>query len=147
MSAVGHASGIEIPRASDSGLKMVLWVIRMGPPLILLLLCLILTLLTPFFLTGDNLTNLLVQVAPLAAIAIGQLFVILVGGIDLSVGSLIALTTVTGSLAYQHIGGGFVVLVAMLLTGLLAGLINALLYVKGRMPHSKMRTSAASHEP
>ena len=60
---------------------------------------------------------------------------ILVGGIDLSVGSLIALTTVTGSLAFQHIGGGVVVLVAMLLTGLLAGLINAVLYVKGRMPH------------
>src|SRR3954471_23385021 len=142
MSAVGHASGIEIPRASDSGLKMVLWVIRIGPPLILLLLCLILTLLTPFFLTGDNLTNLLVQVAPLAALAIGQLFVILVGGIDLSVGSLIALTTVTGSLAYQHIGGGLVTLVVMLLTGLLAGLINALLYVKGRMPHSFIPTLA-----
>jgi len=69
MSAIGHAPGIEVPRASDSGLKMVLWVIRMGPPLILVLLCLILTLLTPFFLTGDNLTNLLVPVAPLAAIA------------------------------------------------------------------------------
>ena len=58
MSAIGHAPGIEVPRASDSGLKMVLGVIRMGPPLILLLLCLILTLLTPFFLTGDNLSNL-----------------------------------------------------------------------------------------
>src|SRR6185312_2066686 len=142
MSAVGHASGIEVPRTSDSGLKIVLWVIRMGPPLILLLLCVILTLLTPFFLTGDNLTNLLVQVAPLAAIAIGQLFVILVGGIDLSVGSLIALTTVTGSLAFQHGGGGFLVLVAMLLTGVLAGLINAVLYVKGRMPHSFIPTLA-----
>jgi ribose transport system permease protein len=142
MSAIGHASGIEVPRASDSGLKIVLWVIRIGPPLILLLLCLILTLMTPFFLTGDNLTNLLVQVAPLAALAIGQLFVILVGGIDLSVGSLIALTTVTGSLAFQHGGGGFVVLVAMLLTGLLAGLINAVLYVKGRMPHSFIPTLA-----
>jgi len=59
MAAVGHTSGIELPRASDSGLRIVLWVIRMGPPLILVLLCLILTLLTPFFLTGDNLTNLL----------------------------------------------------------------------------------------
>jgi ribose/xylose/arabinose/galactoside ABC-type transport system permease subunit len=47
-------------------------------------------------------------VAALASIAVEQLFVILVGGIDLSVGSLIALTTVTGSLAFQHIGGGFV---------------------------------------
>jgi hypothetical protein len=42
MSAIGHASGIAVPRTSDSGLKFVLWVIRMGPPLILLLLCLIL---------------------------------------------------------------------------------------------------------
>src|SRR6188472_2779898 len=124
---------------SHGGLKLVLRAISIGPLLILVLLCVLLTLLTPFFLTGDNLTNLLVQVAPLAAIAIGQLFVILVGGIDLSVGSLIALTTVTGSLAYQHVGGG---LVAMLLTGLLAGLINALLYVKGRMPHSFIPTLA-----
>lgn len=128
--------------ASDSGLRIVLRAIQAGPPLILVVLCAVLTLLTPFFLTGDNLKNLLVQVAPLAAIAIGQLFVILVGGIDLSVGSLIALTTVTGSLAFQHIGGGVVTLVAMLLTGLLAGLINALLYVKGRMPHSFIPTLA-----
>ena len=46
--------------------SLVLRAIRVGPALILLLLCLILTLVTPFFLTGDNLTNLLVQGAPLA---------------------------------------------------------------------------------
>lgn len=128
--------------ASDGGLRIVLRAIQAGPPLILVVLCVVLTLLTPFFLTGNNLKNLLVQVAPLAAIAIGQLFVILVGGIDLSVGSLIALTTVIGSLAFQHIGGGFVTLMAMLLTGLAAGLINAVLYVKGRMPHSFIPTLA-----
>ncbi|MHB8658018.1 MAG: ABC transporter permease [Solirubrobacteraceae bacterium] len=110
--------------------------------MILVLLGAILTLLIPFFLTADNLKNLLVQVAPLAALAVGQLFVILVGGIDLSVGSLIALTTVTGSLAFQHVGGGLVTLVVMLLTGLAAGGINALLYVKGRMPHSFIPTLA-----
>jgi ribose transport system permease protein len=126
----------------DGGLRLVLRAIQIGPLLILVLLCALLTLLTPFFLTGDNLTNLLVQVAPLAALAIGQLFVILVGGIDLSVGSLIALTTVTGSLAFQHIGGGFVTLAAMILTGLLAGFVNAFLYVKGRMPHSFIPTLA-----
>ncbi len=128
--------------ASDGGLRLVLRAIQAGPPLILVLLGLVLTLLTPFFLTGDNLKNLLVQVAPLAALAIGQLFVILVGGIDLSVGSLIALTTVTGSLAFHHIGGGLVTLVAMLLTGLAAGFINAAIYVKGRMPHSFIPTLA-----
>jgi ribose transport system permease protein len=124
----------------DSSLRLVLRAIRVGPALILFLLCLILTLVTPFFLTGDNLTNLLVQGAPLAALAVGQLFVILVGGIDLSVGSLIALTTVTGSLAFQHIGGGMVTILAMLLTGTFVGFINAFLYVKGRMPHSFIPT-------
>jgi ribose/xylose/arabinose/galactoside ABC-type transport system permease subunit len=87
----------------DGGLRLVLRAIRVRPALILFVLGLILTRVTPFFLTGDKLTNLLVQGAPLA---VGQLFVILVGGIDLSVGSLIALTTVTGSLAFQHLGGG-----------------------------------------
>ena len=124
----------------DGSLRLVLRAIRVGPALILFLLCLILTLVTPFFLTGNNLTNLLVQGAPLAALAVGQLFVILVGGIDLSVGSLIALTTVTGSLAFQHIGGGVVTILAMLLTGTFAGFINAFLYVKGRMPHSFIPT-------
>jgi ribose transport system permease protein len=128
--------------ASDGALRTVLWVIRLGPALILVLLCVILTLATPFFLTGDNITNLLVQVAPLAALAIGQLFVVLVGGIDLSVGSLLALCTVTGSLAYQHIGGGVVTVAAMLLTGMAVGLVNGLMLVKGRMPHAFIPTLA-----
>jgi ribose transport system permease protein len=128
--------------ASDGSLRVVLWVIKLGPALILFLLCLLLTLATPFFLTGDNITNLLVQVAPLAALAIGQLFVILVGGIDLSVGSLLALCTVTGSLAFQHIGGGAVTIAAMLLTGMAVGLFNGTLLVKGRMPHAFIPTLA-----
>jgi ribose transport system permease protein len=81
-------------------------VIRFGPALILALLIVIMTLASPFFMTGDNLSNIAVQVAPLACLAIGQLFVILVGGIDLSVGSLLALCTVTGALAYGWDFGG-----------------------------------------
>jgi ribose transport system permease protein len=141
MTAITRPTGATAD-AGDGGLRLVLRAIRVGPALILFLLCLILTLVTPFFLTGDNLTNLLVQGAPLAALAVGQLFVILVGGIDLSVGSLIALTTVTGSLAFQHIGGGMVTILVMLLTGTAAGFINAFLYVKGRMPHSFIPTLA-----
>jgi ribose transport system permease protein len=139
MTAISRPQGAKLEIA-DGGLGLVLRAIKIGPALILLLLCVVLTLVTPFFLTSTNLTNLLVQGAPLTALAIGQLFVILVGGIDLSVGSLIALTTVTGSLAFQHIGGGFVTIVAMLLTGLAVGFVNAFLYVKGRMPHSFIPT-------
>ena len=81
-------------------MSLALRLIGIGPALILLLLVVIMTLASPFFMTGDNLKNVLVQVAPLACLAIGQLFVILVGGIDLSVGSVLALCTVTGALAY-----------------------------------------------
>ena len=72
--------------STGGGTKVFLRLISVGPALILGLLVVIMTLASPFFLTGDNLSNVLVQVAPLACLAIGQLFVILVGGIDLSVG-------------------------------------------------------------
>lgn len=49
------------------------------------------------FLTGDNLSNVLRQSAPLAIVAIGQTVVILAGGLDVSVGAVITLATVVGA--------------------------------------------------
>ncbi len=124
-------------------LSLALKVIRVGPALILLLLLVIMSIASPFFLTGDNISNVLVQVAPLACLAIGQLFVILIGGIDLSVGSLLALCTVTGSLAYGW--GGIatpLVIPMMLATGMAVGLLNGVMLVKGRMPHAFIPTLA-----
>ena len=117
--AVGHEKGDTSERTLNAALK----VIRFGPGLIFLLLVVVMTLASPFFFTGDNLSNVAVQVAPLACLAIGQLFVILVGGIDLSVGSLLALCTVTGALAYGwgDFGGGALVIAVMLLTGMAVG--------------------------
>jgi ribose transport system permease protein len=129
--------------ASAQGLNIALRIIRIGPALILVLLCVILTLGSPYFLTGDNLSNVLVQVAPLACLAVGQLFVILVGGIDLSVGSVLALCTVTGALAYGWGSLGPVLVVPMILvTGMAVGLLNGLMLVKGRMPHAFIPTLA-----
>src|SRR5262245_33648035 len=125
---------------SERSLNTSLRVIRLGPALILVVLFVIMTLASPFFLTGDNLSNIAVQVAPLACLAIGQLFVILVGGIDLSVGSLLALCTVTGALAYGW-GGPFVI-PTMLLTGAAVGALNGVMLVKGRMPHAFIPTLA-----
>src|SRR5689334_14268424 len=143
MSTAAPAPGRRIGGSSEQGLNLVLRVIRVGPALILLLLVVIMTLASPFFLTGDNISNVAVQVAPLACLAIGQLFVILVGGIDLSVGSLLALCTVTGALAYGWGSfGGVLVIPVMLLTGCAVGLLNGLLLVKGRMPHAFIPTLA-----
>jgi len=138
-SAVPSESGPSAERAMNVALR----VIRVGPALILLALVIIMTLASPFFLTGDNLSNVAVQVAPLACLAIGQLFVILVGGIDLSVGSLLALCTVTGALAYGWGDfGGVLVIPAILLTGAAVGALNGIMLVKGRMPHAFIPTLA-----
>ena len=128
---------------SEQALNLALRVIRMGPALILIALVAIMSIASPFFLTGDNLSNVAVQVAPLACLAIGQLFVILVGGIDLSVGSVLALCTVTGALAYGwgDIGGALVIPM-MLVTGMAVGALNGIMLVKGRMPHAFIPTLA-----
>lgn len=67
---------------------------RLGTLAGLLGLCLLLWILTPHFLTVSNLLNVLEQTSINAVIAVGMTFVILSGGIDLSVGSLLALSGV-----------------------------------------------------
>jgi ribose transport system permease protein len=74
--------------------------IRMG--LLALALGLILSLLSPYFLTTNNLLNLLDQSVVVGIVAIGMTFVILTGGIDLSVGSVAGLTGVILGLALQQ---------------------------------------------
>src|SRR5215813_5476193 len=61
-----------------------------------------LTLLSPYFLTTNNLLNLLDQSVVTGIVAIGMTFVILTGGIDLSVGSVVGLTGVILGLAMHH---------------------------------------------
>ncbi len=55
------------------------------------------SLLSPVFFTTENIGNILSQTAVIAVLAIGQLLVILTGGIDLSVGSNLALASVLGA--------------------------------------------------
>ena len=71
-----------------------------------------LTLVSNDFLTGNNLANLARQVSIFGILAIGQLFVILTGGIDLSVGSILALS---GAITAQLLVAGFPIPLAMLI--------------------------------
>ena len=70
-----------------------------------LLLCVVLSVLSPNFLTAGNLRNVLWQVTAIGIIAIGQTFVILTGGIDLSVGGIAALSAMAGGLLMTSGGG------------------------------------------
>ena len=98
-------------------LRLALAVIRLGPVLILAGLIVAMTLLSPVFLTTRNVGNVLAQTAVIAVLAMGQLLVILTRGIDLSVGSTLALASVVGALVFGSDHGGVVVIVAMLATG------------------------------
>jgi ribose/xylose/arabinose/galactoside ABC-type transport system permease subunit len=78
------------------------WWQRLAPLLGLFLLCLVLSLASPHFLTVDNLLNVLRQSAINAILALGQLVVIITAGIDLSIGSVVGLTIVILTLLMRH---------------------------------------------
>lgn len=81
------------------------------PLMLAVTIAIVLTLRTGQFLTSENLFNLVAQAMPLIITAIGQMFVIVVGGLDLSVGSVISLTTAVLALdgpSYVLVPGVFV---------------------------------------
>jgi ribose transport system permease protein len=100
----------------------------------LFVLSAVLWALTPHFLTVSNLINVAQQTSINAIVAVGMTFVILSGGIDLSVGSIVALSgVVLGTLLGQGHPAG-VAIAAGLATGLSCGLVNGALVSWGRLP-------------
>lgn len=105
---------------------------RLSSLLALILLVVLVTALNPDFVAPANLLNLLRQVSINALIAFGMTFVILTGGIDLSVGSILALSgAVTASLVVSGVNTVMALLVGMGL-GALFGLINGVLIAYGK---------------
>ncbi|MCF2150605.1 ribose ABC transporter permease [Desmonostoc muscorum LEGE 12446] len=94
---------------------------------ILILICILFTFLSPNFLTGGNLVNILRQASINIVLATGMTFVILTGGIDLSVGSMLAVSAVVALLVSLLPAIGWAALPAGLLAGLLLGLVNGAL--------------------
>lgn len=95
----------------------------------------------PNFLKADNLLNIANQIAVIAIIAIGMTLVIITAGIDLSVGSLIALSAVITALIIQKLGGQDATLLIMLLGSLggiaicaLSGLFTGIMVTAFRIP-------------
>jgi ribose transport system permease protein len=123
-------------------LRLALLAFRAGPALILALLIVGISLTTPIFTTSQNVGNVLSQTAVISILALGQLLVIITRGIDLSVGSTIALSSVTGALVFSHGHGPVLVILAMLGTGIAVGAFNGIVFVWGRIPHPFIVTLA-----
>lgn len=105
---------------------------RNGALIGLIILCIILSIATPAFLTGPNLLNVGIQAATVAILAFGQTFVIVEAGIDLSVGSVAAVSSML--VAYTGASMGLppiltivVGLVTGAVFGALSGIANAFL--------------------
>ena len=98
---------------------------------VLLLLCVVATLSSDAFLTRDNLINVLTQASVVGILTIGMTYVILTGGIDLSVGSMLATCSIY--LGLQQSSGGFVMVLAALFGGVLLGAVNGLAITWGRV--------------
>lgn len=106
---------------------------KLGPFLALIVLVILVTIVNPSFIAPTNLLNLLRQVSTNALIAFGMTFVIITGGIDLSVGSTLALSS---ALMAGTIAAGMDPLLAMILSlvvGTVFGAVNGLLITKGNM--------------
>lgn len=105
-----------------------------GPLIGLVLMFGALSIMSPFFLTSRNLLNILTQISAIGIMSVGALLVVLIGGIDLSVGSTLAVSMMTMAWLYKFSPLPFeITVLAGLLSGALVGLINGVLIAFGRL--------------
>ena len=123
--------------AERAGFKdQVLGVMRFVPgPLIgLIVVALVLSYLSPFFLTTRNIVNIFSQVSDIGIMAAGSALVIITGGIDLSVGAVLATSLMVNAWLYRFGGVPFpLAVLAGLATGTGIGFVNGALSTYGRI--------------
>jgi ribose transport system permease protein len=106
-----------------------------GPLIGLILLCVAFSLSTDVFLTWRNWLNIIDQITVLGILAIGMTAVIIIAGIDLSVGSILAFSMMMMGWLYQTKGVPLgLAVVAGLLMGTACGLVNGLLITRAKLP-------------
>jgi ribose transport system permease protein len=105
---------------------------EIGLPVAVLLLIIFFSAMSPVFLSGPNFRNMGLAAAALAAVSFGQTFTILTAGLDLSVGSTVALVSIVASLIMREYGvpSGIVVALAV---GCAVGLVNGLVITRLRV--------------
>lgn len=106
-----------------------------GPLIGLILLCVFLSVATETFLSLRNFLNVLDQVTVLGVMAVGMTLVILIGGIDLSVGSVLALSGMVMGYLGNNLGWPFgVAIVAALIASALCGVTSGFMITRLNMP-------------
>jgi ribose transport system permease protein len=100
----------------------------------LMLIATMLSIISPYFLTKNNILNVLRQISIIGIISIGMTYVIITGGINLAVGSILALSaTVSALLMFGGLSIALSIFVGIFV-GIICGLISGLFIVKIKMP-------------
>lgn len=127
-------SGKSGDRRSPLDLGLAVFRALPGPLLGLVVVMVALSFMSPYFLTQRNLTNIVSQNADIGIMAVGAALVILIGGIDLSVGSTLALSLMSSAWLFREHGLPFALCVLIgVLVGATVGLINGVLSTYGRI--------------
>jgi len=119
---LGKLAGVSALKGQELGLVAVIIVLAVG-----------FSFFNPDFLSADNFRNVLVAVAVVGIMAIGQCFVIIAKEIDLSVGSVMGLSGLCGAYAMAAGLNPVLGVIVALAVGMLAGLVNGLIVVYGRV--------------
>lgn len=96
----------------------------------LVIICIVFSVLTPYFLTWSNISGLLVSASILLVLSTAQQFAIVTGGIDLSIASNLPWAAVVFGLVYNGGFGMAAAIIAALLAGTVVGLVNGLVIAK-----------------
>lgn len=107
---------------------------KYGTVLIFIGICILASLLSPTFLTEANLTNVLRQVVVVSLLACGVTFIIILGHIDVSLGSVLALCGVIATSVMAMTGSVILAVCAGVAVGIFTGLINGFVITFFRIP-------------
>ena len=106
---------------------------RLGPFLALVGVCIALAFMSPNFLTVSNAFDVMRQVSINAVIAFGMTLSILLGGIDLSVGSILAVSSVLAAMSMKSGEGAAVAVGVAVIAGAVMGSLNGVVIAKGKV--------------
>ncbi len=131
-----QAAAVLPPRSTAIGHRVttLLQVRELNVLTALLVVVALISFSTPYFLTTDNLMGVFRSFSLIAIMSIGMVMVIITGGIDLSVGSVMGLSSLVTALGFQSGLPTPVCMIGGLATGLLFGLFNGVLITVIRLP-------------
>ena len=132
-----EAQAAEAAEAATSGWRARLGGVseirNLGLVLVLVVLAVIGAATSENFLTTDNFRNILVSSSVIGVVTVGMTFVIIGGGIDLSVGAIVALASVWATTLATQSYGPWIMILCALLVGAGTGLVNGLLIAYGQL--------------